>query len=113
MQYSDLLLSIASDKRELKALEQKLLEMLESVSGICSRGWKQIWEKQERGKQTGNICGNIYGNEGCKLKHENQTKINVFCSLSSFLLTSKGSCSELCYIHNFLILQVASLPVKS
>ena len=109
LQYSDLLLSIASDKRELKALEQKLLEMLESVSGICSRKWKQIWEKQERGKQT----GNIYGNEGCKLKHENQTKINVFCSLSSFLLTSKCPCSELCYMHNFLILQVASLPVKS
>lgn len=109
MQYSGLLLSIASDKRELKALEQKLLEMLESVSGICSRRWKQIWEKQERGKQTGNICGN----EGCKLKHENQTKINVFCSLSSFLLTSKGPCSELCYMHNLLILQVASLPVKS
>ena len=109
MQYSDLLLSIASDKRELKALEQKLLEMLESVSGICSRRWKQIWEKQKRGKQT----GNIYGNEGCKLKHENQTKLNVFCSLSSFLLTSKGPCSELCYMHNFLILQVASLPVKS
>lgn len=41
MQYSGLLLSIASDKRELKALEQKLLEMLESVSGICSRRWKQ------------------------------------------------------------------------
>ena len=74
MQYSGLLLSIASDKRELKALEQKLLEMLESVSGICSRRWKQIWEKQERGKQTGNICGI----DGCKSM---KTKLKSMCSV--------------------------------
>ena len=43
---SDLLLSIASDKRELKALEQKLLEMLKSVSGIGSGRWKQEWENR-------------------------------------------------------------------
>ena len=33
-----------------------------------------IWEKQERGKQT----GNIYGNDGCKSM---KTKLKSICSV--------------------------------